>query len=328
MTAVRSAWRRGVAQVASLLGLIALAVLIVGALDWYIDRRITELVSSQLVERATDQVQFGVLPRVVAADFEPPYTTARLAELGGRLEGLVDRARQADSGIIRVNLFAQDGTVVFSDVASLRGQVVSPLADPRLAAALSGEPGAEISSLMGTENADLEPRYHNAIEAYVPCIIDNRVVGAFEFYGTLDLLRPIESTLWAVTTVSYALLVGIILALLVARNRSRDAPAASIAKTGQVQLNTETRAILVPAGMVPGVAECWFTRREMEVLSMLATPLTYRQIAADLSLSEQTIRSHVKSLLRKLRQPDRASAVAVARAAGILAKSEGEIPPP
>jgi DNA-binding CsgD family transcriptional regulator len=311
----------------------ALAVLIVVGLDWYIDRRITELVSSQLVERATDQVQFGVLPRVVAADFEPPYTTVRLAELSGRLEGLVDRARQADSGIIRVNLYARDGTVVFSDVASLRGQVVSPLADPRLAAALSGESGAEISSLMGTENVDLEPRYHNAIEAYVPCIIDDRVVGAFEFYGTLDLLRPIESTLWAVTTVSYALLVGTILALLVARNRSSDGPTAAVAETstvirrGQIRLNTETGSILVPAGMVPGVAECWLTRREMEVLSMLATPRTYRQIAADLSLSEQTIRSHVKSLLRKLGQPDRASAVAVARAAGILAKTEGEIPP-
>jgi DNA-binding CsgD family transcriptional regulator len=325
--------RRAVAQVAPLVCVAALAVLTVIALDLYVDRRVTELVSLQLVARATDQVQFGVLPRVVAADFEPPYTPARLDELSGRLNGLVDRARQADSGVIRVNLFARDGTVLFSDVASLRGQVVSPLADERLAAALSGVPGAEISSLGGTENADLEPRYHSAIEAYVPCIIDDRVVGAFEFYGTVDLLHPIESSLWAGTAISFALFAGCMLGLLARRDRSRRAPTASdaatrlVIRTGLVQLNTDTGSIRIRAGAVPGVAECWLTRREMEVLSMLATPRTYRQIAADLSLSEETVRSHVKSLLRKLKQPDRARAVTVARAAGILVESESEAPP-
>jgi DNA-binding NarL/FixJ family response regulator len=94
-----------------------------------------------------------------------------------------------------------------------------------------------------------------------------------------------------------------------------------------VQLNADSGSILVRAGAVPGVAECWLTRREMEVLHMLASPRTYRQIAADLSLSEETVRSHVKSVLRKLKQPDRARAVSVARAAGILAKPEADIPP-
>jgi DNA-binding CsgD family transcriptional regulator len=316
------------------LGVIALTVLVALAVGSYIDRRVTELIALQLLARATDQVQFGVLPRVVAADFDPPYTSARLDDLSGRLNNLIDRARQANSGVIRVNLFARDGTVLFSDVASLRGSVVSPLADERLASALSGVPGAEISSLSGTENSDLEPRYHTAIEAYVPCIIDDRVVGAFEFYATVDLLRPVEWGVWAATAVGCLLVAAGILGLVTLRRRPTDPPPASLAETppvirsGLVQLHSDEGSILVRTGAVPGVAECWLTRREMEVLRMLATPHTYRQIAADLSLSEETVRSHVKSLLRKLKQPDRARAVAVARAAGILAKTEAESSPP
>jgi DNA-binding CsgD family transcriptional regulator len=327
-----AAWRRP-AQAGPLAGVLALAILLAVALGWYVDHRLTELVSLQLVARATDQVQFGVTPRVVAADFDPPYTTTKLDDLSSRLNWLVDRARQADSGVVRVNLFARDGTVLFSDLASLRGKVVSPLADERLAAALAGVPGAEISSLSGTENADLGPRYHTAIEAYVPCIIDDRVVGAFEFYATVDQLRPVEWSIWAATAGSFVLLAGGTIGMVLVRRRpSRPRTAAvaevpTVIRSGLVPLNGETGSFLVRAGAVPGVAETWLTRREMEVLHMLASPRTYRQIAADLSLSEETVRSHVKSLLRKLKQPDRASAVSVARAAGILAKTEAEIPP-
>jgi DNA-binding NarL/FixJ family response regulator len=56
----------------------------------------------------------------------------------------------------------------------------------------------------------------------------------------------------------------------------------------------------------------------MEVLRLLATNRTYREIAGELSLSEETIRSHVKSILHKLGQHDRAQAVDAAIRAGIL----------
>jgi DNA-binding NarL/FixJ family response regulator len=54
------------------------------------------------------------------------------------------------------------------------------------------------------------------------------------------------------------------------------------------------------------------TPRELEVLDWMATPNTYRQIAARLCVSEETIRSHAKNILEKMKQPNRAQAVLAA----------------
>ena len=54
------------------------------------------------------------------------------------------------------------------------------------------------------------------------------------------------------------------------------------------------------------------THRELEVLEWMATPNTYKQIAAHLGVSEETIRSHAKSILEKFHQPNRAQAVLAA----------------
>ncbi len=54
------------------------------------------------------------------------------------------------------------------------------------------------------------------------------------------------------------------------------------------------------------------TPRELEVLEWMATPMTYRQIAAQLKVSEETVRSHAKHILEKLAQPNRAQAVLTA----------------
>ena len=52
------------------------------------------------------------------------------------------------------------------------------------------------------------------------------------------------------------------------------------------------------------------TKREREVMALVAAGHTNARIAADLVLSEQTVRSHVKRILRKLRAFNRAEAVA------------------
>lgn len=54
------------------------------------------------------------------------------------------------------------------------------------------------------------------------------------------------------------------------------------------------------------------TPRELEVLEWMATPNTYRQIAKKLGVSEETVRSHAKSILEKMKQPNRAQAVLAA----------------
>lgn len=54
------------------------------------------------------------------------------------------------------------------------------------------------------------------------------------------------------------------------------------------------------------------TPREHEVLEWMASPNTYKQIAAQLCVSEETVRSHAKNILEKLQQPNRAQAVLAA----------------
>jgi len=60
------------------------------------------------------------------------------------------------------------------------------------------------------------------------------------------------------------------------------------------------------------------TPRELEVLEWMATPNTYRQIAKQLSVSEETIRSHAKNILEKMKQPNRAQAVLYAMKTGLI----------
>jgi NarL family two-component system response regulator LiaR len=60
------------------------------------------------------------------------------------------------------------------------------------------------------------------------------------------------------------------------------------------------------------------TPRELEVLEMMATPNTYKQIAVQLCVSEETVRSHAKNILEKLKQPNRAQAVLSAIRLGLI----------
>jgi len=58
--------------------------------------------------------------------------------------------------------------------------------------------------------------------------------------------------------------------------------------------------------------------RELEVLEWMATPNTYRQIAKQLSVGEETVRSHAKNILEKMKQPNRAQAVLAAMRLGLI----------
>ena len=60
------------------------------------------------------------------------------------------------------------------------------------------------------------------------------------------------------------------------------------------------------------------TRREKEILQCMATPATYYEIAGNLMVSEETVRSHAKSVLRKLGQPNRIQAVLAAVRRGYI----------
>lgn len=60
------------------------------------------------------------------------------------------------------------------------------------------------------------------------------------------------------------------------------------------------------------------TPRELEVLKWMATAHTYKQIALELCVTEETVRSHAKSILEKMKQPNRAQAVLAALRLGLI----------
>lgn len=82
---------------------------------------------------------------------------------------------------------------------------------------------------------------------------------------------------------------------------------------GQAFLPPEIAAKL--AGRMPAEE---LTSREMDVLRLLAEGKPNKLIAADLSISEVTVKSHVLSLFRKLNVLSRTEAIAVAHRKGLL----------
>lgn len=64
------------------------------------------------------------------------------------------------------------------------------------------------------------------------------------------------------------------------------------------------------------------TPRELEILEWMASPNTYKQIAAQLCVSEETVRSHAKNILEKMKQPNRAQAVLTALRNGLIKLGE------
>ncbi len=60
------------------------------------------------------------------------------------------------------------------------------------------------------------------------------------------------------------------------------------------------------------------THREHEVLRLIATGATNRQIAQSLTISKETVKTHVSNILRKLGAASRAEAVGLGYGLGLL----------
>ncbi len=78
-------------------------------------------------------------------------------------------------------------------------------------------------------------------------------------------------------------------------------------KFQQLSLNAETENVLSP-----------LTPRETQILKLIAEGYLNKQIAATLDISEQTIKNHVTSILRKLNANARTEAVVIAIRQGLI----------
>ena len=71
----------------------------------------------------------------------------------------------------------------------------------------------------------------------------------------------------------------------------------------------------------PGTAAASLSRRQREVLELLANGIPAREIAVRLGLAETTVRNHIRHLLRKLGCHSQLEAVAVAYRLGLLGRA-------
>jgi DNA-binding NarL/FixJ family response regulator len=83
--------------------------------------------------------------------------------------------------------------------------------------------------------------------------------------------------------------------------------------------------LTTPPTADPNEAFPQLTERELDVLHLLAQRRTNAEIAAELFLSQKTVRNYVSDILGKLQVADRAEARLIARAAGL---GEGDPGPP
>jgi DNA-binding NarL/FixJ family response regulator len=82
---------------------------------------------------------------------------------------------------------------------------------------------------------------------------------------------------------------------------------------GQKRLAPEVAAVVAEH-----VGEDELTARELDVLRLIAAGNANKEIAAQLSITEETVKSHVIKILSKLTANDRTHAVTIALKRGII----------
>lgn len=93
---------------------------------------------------------------------------------------------------------------------------------------------------------------------------------------------------------------------------------AALERIGARRGAQQAQHALTPSPAGPSSHAAGLTRRELEVLRLVAQGHSNQQIAAQLVLSEHTVHRHVANILTKLRVPSRAAAAADAAHRGLL----------
>src|SRR5712692_147457 len=95
------------------------------------------------------------------------------------------------------------------------------------------------------------------------------------------------------------------------------------AAAGQVQLSPQASAYLMREIRAPETTEA-LTERETEVLRLLVQGQSNKEIARDLQIVEDTVKTHVKHILAKLGVQSRTQAVLCAMRLGLVSDEQGK----
>ena len=89
-----------------------------------------------------------------------------------------------------------------------------------------------------------------------------------------------------------------------------------------MQLAPQAAARLVRQVRTPDVAPTALSERETEVLQLIARGKANKEIAAELTIGEKTVKTHVSSILNKLGVQSRTQAALYAAQSGLVPLSE------
>ncbi|MFC4533827.1 response regulator [Sphaerisporangium dianthi] len=109
----------------------------------------------------------------------------------------------------------------------------------------------------------------------------------------------------------------------------KDTPRADLrqavraAARGETVLSPSVAGVLAPKVRAPEQRTQTLSRREMEVLGLVARGATNREVAAKLFITEATVKTHLLHVFAKLEVNDRAAAVATAYETGLLGPATG-----
>ena len=103
--------------------------------------------------------------------------------------------------------------------------------------------------------------------------------------------------------------------------RRRSAEISSVAIEGGDRCHAVFGVVLLGDRQAPRTGSSLLTPRQQEVLALIANGASTVQIAQSLHLSRETVRNHVRNILRRLGVHSRVEAVAVAYRDGLLRSS-------
>ena len=275
-----------------------------GALASFISDRLVYAVAEQASATAADEVALGIASQVTAADFNLAGTVGNRDDLRSRLTPILQQIHGNGAEVLGVQLVARDGTLVYTDQSS---DVGNPLPEGERTLLAPAVAGRQAWLMRAPLDGNLASLYSRVLFVAVPVERDGSIVGAYIVQQHLSALDSLGLLVWAIVATMFALTFHVVVR-------------AAAAVCSKVPTSTPDRHVATPqaGAMYKLQSEPHLTRRELEVLRLLTTTLTYEEIATQLSVSQETVRTHVKGVLNKLGQPNRTQAVLVALKRGLL----------
>jgi diguanylate cyclase (GGDEF)-like protein/PAS domain S-box-containing protein len=190
-------WRPGLRA-----GVLSVSAVLVAATAFAVSVNVSDHLARTAVNearRTTEAVVRGYVDPLVTAGGFADIPIDERVKINSELSRLV-----ASGNILRIKIWAPDGTVVFSDLPALRARQF-PIGD-ELEEALDGEAATEFSSATSEENIFERGLAARFLEIYLPIRIagTSQVLGAYEIYQDA---APIESDI-ATTRRDVLLIVG------------------------------------------------------------------------------------------------------------------------